>query len=66
MHESITRERVLQAVQDFIEHGDFPGFCLACGAEAANCEPDARGYECECCGAPAVTGAETIFFTHFA
>jgi hypothetical protein len=26
---------------------DNPGFCLACGAEAEGCEPDARQYECE-------------------
>lgn len=33
------------------------GFCLACGEVADGVEPDARGYECECCGAPSVYGA---------
>lgn len=36
------------------------GFCLACGAEAHGVEPDARGYECEACGAAKVFGAEEI------
>ena len=32
------------------------GRCLACGAEADGVEPDARQYECECCGEPKVYG----------
>jgi len=40
------------------ENGE--GFCLACG-EIQDCvEPDARQYECECCGAPKVYGAEEL------
>ena len=35
-----------------------PGFCLACGAEADGCEPDARNYKCEACGAREVFGVE--------
>lgn len=42
---------------------DNPGFCLACGEEADGCEPDARGYECESCGAKAVYGAEEVLIT---
>ena len=34
------------------------GICLACGEEATGCEPDARKYECDCCGKRAVYGAE--------
>lgn len=37
-----------------------PGFCLACGEPANGCEPDARKYTCETCGANAVYGAEEI------
>ena len=37
-----------------------PGICLACGEEADGCEPDARNYECECCGAMKVFGAQEI------
>lgn len=36
---------------------EYCGFCLACGEVAEGVEPDARGYECECCGAPRVYGA---------
>ena len=36
------------------------GFCLACGAEAGEVEPDARKYKCESCGAPKVYGLEEL------
>jgi len=36
------------------------GFCLACGEIADGVEPDARRYECECCGAEKVFGAEEL------
>ncbi len=39
---------------------DNAGFCLACGAEADGCEPDARGYECEVCGERKVYGLEEL------
>lgn len=39
---------------------DNPGFCLSCGEEQEGCEPDARGYECECCGKPRVYGAQEV------
>lgn len=39
---------------------DTTGFCYECGYEQDGVEPDARGYECEDCGAKAVTGAEEI------
>lgn len=50
----VTLARVVAAV----ESGEYKGFCLACGATAYEVEPDARGYECEACGAPKVYGAE--------
>jgi hypothetical protein len=56
MHESITEDRVMEAV----EADDYMGFCLECGEEAFGCEPDARGYECESCGAHKVYGAEEV------
>ena len=49
-----TLEQIEEAAQD---NG---GFCLACGEEAYNVEPDARKYECEACGQHAVYGAEEI------
>lgn len=39
---------------------DSCGFCLSCGAEAPNVEPDARRYRCPECGAPKVYGGEEL------
>jgi hypothetical protein len=39
---------------------DNPGICIACGADADGCEPDARKYKCEACGERAVYGAEEL------
>jgi len=52
----IEMDRVIQAV----EADDHIGFCTQCGEEANGCEPDAQRYECECCGARAVYGAEHL------
>ena len=45
-----------------VEADDSIGFCLACGAEAMNVEPDARKYTCDVCGKPKVYGAQEILF----
>ena len=58
MHDSITIDRVADAVQ--FDDLSNPGFCLACGASQGGCEPDARNYECEDCGKHQVFGAEEI------
>ena len=56
VHASVTRSRLLElAVERADEH---LGVCLACGADRACCEPDARGYACDDCGAPFAFGAE--------
>ncbi|GAG86975.1 unnamed protein product [marine sediment metagenome] len=39
---------------------DYCGFCTECGAQRSCCEPDARNYPCEECGANAVFGAEEL------
>ncbi len=52
----VTLSRIMAAIED----GGYPGFCLGCGAEADGCEPDAREYECESCGARKVYGAEEL------
>lgn len=49
-------DRIIEAV----ESDDNLGFCTTCGEEAWGVEPDARGYECECCGANSVYGAEEL------
>lgn len=58
IHESITPERVIEAVKDDY----YRGFCVYCGEEADGVEPDAREYICEACGAPGVYGAEELLF----
>lgn len=52
----VTQEQVMAAA----EQDDNLGLCLRCGNEQGGCEPDARRYECECCGEPAVYGAEEL------
>jgi len=59
-HKSLTKEVLCKAVERSNTGLDNPGFCLICGAEAEGCEPDARDYVCESCGAPAVYGAEEL------
>jgi len=39
---------------------DMAGFCRACGNEQYGCEPDARKYVCESCGAREVYGAQEL------
>ena len=60
IHPSITPDRIMEAVEDQMTSLSNPGFCTACGEDADGCEPDARGYECEACGEPAVCGAEEL------
>ena len=60
MHESVTADRVMEACQRRITTLDNPGFCVSCGADADDCEPDARYYECENCGERKVFGAEEL------
>ena len=60
VHASITPERVREAAERSMTTLDNPGLCLECGAEADDCEPDARRYECEHCGAKRVYGAEQL------
>jgi hypothetical protein len=65
IHPSVTADRVAEAVEREMTGLDNPsrrkpGSCLACGAEADGCEPDAEQYTCESCGQPAVYGAAEI------
>lgn len=52
----ISPERIMRA----IESGENIGFCKECGYSQDGCEPDARNYKCESCGAMAVYGAEEM------
>ena len=60
IHDSITIDRVIDAVEEYMVSLDNPGFCINCGQNADGCEPDATKYKCECCGAHAVYGAEFL------
>lgn len=60
LHPSLTTERICEAVEREMTSLDNPGFCIECGADAEGCEPDAREYECEVCGKPAVYGAAEL------
>lgn len=50
LHPSLTEDVIVEAVERGMTGLDSPGFCIACGAEADGCEPDARRYKCESCG----------------
>lgn len=60
IHPSITFDRITEALDRYNTVLDNPGFCIACGADAEGCEPDAREYECEACGEKAVYGASEV------
>jgi hypothetical protein len=60
IHESITADRISEAVERHRTTLDNPGFCVRCGADAEGVEPDARGYTCESCGEDGVYGAEEL------
>lgn len=49
----------VQATMDEVQQGNLGG-CIRCGAIQEGCEPDARKYECESCGAKAVYGLEEL------
>lgn len=52
----VTVEQIVAAV----ESGELVGFCIKCGDEAYNVEPDARRYVCESCGQRGVYGAPQL------
>ena len=56
----INKDVLMAAVEDSMFGMGNLGFCLACGAERDGCEPDAREYPCDECGANEVFGAEEV------
>lgn len=62
LHKSLTPARLMEACEREMNSLDNPGFCVACGAEAGTCEPDARRYLCEECGEHQVYGAQELLF----
>ena len=45
-----------------VEADDYTGFCVSCGEEAGDVEPDATGYLCESCGERHVIGSQVLLF----
>lgn len=62
----VSPETILEAARAQMFDTANPGFCTKCGAEADGCEPDARGYKCEACGARSVFGAEELVIMGYA
>lgn len=52
----LTEDMIIEA----IESDDYIGFCIECGAEHYDIEPDAREYTCESCEKSKVYGAQEI------
>lgn len=60
IHPAITLDLVIEAYERASSSCDNPGFCIACGEETKDVEPDACNYECPCCRERAVFGAEEL------
>ena len=60
MHSSLTMDRLMEAANRRHYSLDNPGFCIACGAQQNNCEPDAVNYKCDNCGEKAVAAPESL------
>ena len=57
----MVRIEVTQAEAESIMFGlGSIGYCRSCGTEQGGCEPDARRYRCEACGAHEVYGFEEL------
>jgi hypothetical protein len=62
LHVSLTRDRVEKGAIATVFDSANKGFCIACGADVENIEPDARAYNCRRCGRAKVYGAEEVLF----
>ena len=54
----------LDQIMDAVESDSNTGFCRTCGNEQDGCEPDARNYKCEACGAAEVFGAAELLIMY--
>jgi len=57
----------MEVLQEAVERQMFgldnPGFCILCGEEYNECEPDARGYFCTECEEHTIYGAEELLLS---
>lgn len=60
LHAKVSQDQLLAMVEESMFGMSDGGFCMACGEEAMNVEPDAVGYECESCEESQVFGAEQL------
>jgi hypothetical protein len=60
IHRSLTAKRILDGARRQMFDLDNVGFCIKCGHEADDCDPDARKAVCGRCGERAVYGAEEL------
>lgn len=52
---------IKMTVEDYhCNEDNYIGLCLSCGAEKDSCEPDARKYLCDDCGAYEVYGTSEL------
>ena len=58
--DNVGADRILDAVERQHSSLDNPGFCIECGTDQDDVEPDACAYRCDSCGAMAVYGAEEL------
>ena len=61
LHSSLTLDRLEAAARESMSGTSSLGFCIACGAERDQTEPDAEAYLCDECETPTVYGAERLF-----
>jgi len=65
IHPRLTEEVILAAAQEQLFGVGNIGFCVKCGAESDQCEPDADEYLCDDCGSYTVYGACEIAMMSF-
>jgi len=56
----INIDEVMQSVQE----DNMEGICVSCGEFTDRVEPDAEGYECNCCGELTVMGCENYLLMY--
>lgn len=60
IHADVTIDRAIGLAMENETYCGNDGLCVACGSEVGGCDPDTRQGLCDCCGRPAVYGAEEL------
>ena len=57
----LVKGRLVMSESEYLEADElYLGYCLGCGSDQGECEPDVRGRVCESCGARRVYGAQEL------